>query len=79
MPTYVYETVTTGATAPERFEIRQGMNDAPLERHPETHVPIRRVISGGMGMVLGGERGLPMADAGPSCGPGNCGCGRFPS
>ena len=75
MPTYVYETLPTDASSPERFEIRQGMNDAPLEVHPERHVPIRRVISGGMGMVASGDRALPVP--GPGCGPGSCGCGRF--
>ncbi len=75
MPTYVYETLPAAPATPERFEIRQGMNEPPLERHPETLVPIRRVISGGMGMVATGDRAQPMA--GPGCGPGNCGCGRF--
>ncbi len=76
MPTYVYETIPQEATGtPARFEIRQGMSDAPLERHPQTHVPIRRVISGGMGMVGGAPKEMPVA--GPGCGPGNCGCGRF--
>ncbi|MBK8248335.1 MAG: zinc ribbon domain-containing protein [Gemmatimonadetes bacterium] len=75
MPTYVYETVPTDATAPERFEIRQGMNDAPLDEHPEHRIPIRRVISGGMGIVASSDRAMPVA--GPGCGPGNCGCGRF--
>jgi predicted nucleic acid-binding Zn ribbon protein len=77
MPTYVYETLPADATVPERFEVRQGMNEAPLDRHPETMVPIRRVISGGMGMVLAGDRALPVESAGPGCGPGSCGCGRF--
>jgi hypothetical protein len=77
MPTYVYETVPTDTAAPERFEIRQGMNDAPLEAHPEHGAPIRRVISGGMGLVASADRALPMAGPGPGCGPGNCGCGRF--
>ena len=76
MPTYVYESISTDASAPpDRFEFRQGMNDAPLERHPESLVPIRRVISGGMGMVGGASKEMPAA--GPGCGPGNCGCGRF--
>lgn len=77
MPTYTYETIPTRAgEAAERFEVRQGFNEAPLAAHPETGAPVRRVISGGLGlMTKGGEGHLP--DPGPSCGPGSCGCGRF--
>jgi hypothetical protein len=37
--------------------------------------PVRRVISGGLGLMPAGDRALP--DPGPGCGPGSCGCGRF--
>ena len=78
MPTYLYETVPSsqGETA-EQFELRQGFNDPPLERHPTTGAPVRRVIAGGFGLMSksGGTATLPQA--GPGCGPGNCGCGRF--
>lgn len=77
MPTYTYETVPEheGETA-ERFEVRQGFNDAPLAAHPETGVPVRRFISGGLGlMTKGGDSPVPAS--GPACGPGSCGCGRF--
>ena len=40
MPVYVYETRDTG----ERFECVQSMHDSPLEEHPETGAPVRRVI-----------------------------------
>jgi predicted nucleic acid-binding Zn ribbon protein len=52
MPTYVYETVPLHEGDPvERFEIDQRMADSALERHPDTGVPVRRVISGGLGFV----------------------------
>ena len=75
MPTYLYETISSAAGTGEQFEHRQAMNDAPLERHPETGVPVRRVISGGLGLVNTVGRALP--EPGPGCGPGSCGCGRF--
>lgn len=40
MPIYVYECLTTGT----RFEVVQSMKDAPLQCHPETGTPVRRVI-----------------------------------
>jgi predicted nucleic acid-binding Zn ribbon protein len=69
MPTYVYE--TTGAKK-RRFEIRQSMNDAALTHDPETGEPVRRVISGGYGIM---EKGAsePRPAGGHSCGSG-CGC-----
>lgn len=77
MPTYTYETVPErDGDAVERFELRQGFDDEPLSTHPRTGAPVRRVISGGMGvMTRGGEADLP--DPGAGCGPGSCGCGRF--
>ena len=76
MPTYLYETVPA---APDetvaRFEVKQSFSDAPLTAHPETGAPVRRVISGGIGLMTKGENSLP--EPGPGCGPANCGCGRF--
>ena len=52
MTTYIYETIPQKAGAkPQRFEVRQSMNDAPLTRHPETGEPVRRVIAGGFGFI----------------------------
>ena len=48
MPTYIYETVEP---APIQFELKQCMGDEPLTHHPETGVPVRRVISGGYGIM----------------------------
>lgn len=76
MPTYLYETIPDAPEgAVDRFEIRQSFAEAPLTTHPETGAPVRRVISGGMGLMMKGENSLP--EAGPGCGPANCGCGRF--
>ncbi|MFN8665949.1 MAG: hypothetical protein U0164_01995 [Gemmatimonadaceae bacterium] len=77
MPTYLYETVPDQGESAEQFEVRQGFNDAPLERHPTTGVPVRRVISGGLGLMAKAGSSGSLPQAGPSCGPGNCGCGRF--
>mgnify|MGYP006254185533 FL=1 len=58
MPTYVYETIPEFPDeAPQRFEIQQRMMDAPLKRHPETGVPVRRVISGGLDPITSGSGG----------------------
>jgi predicted nucleic acid-binding Zn ribbon protein len=70
MPTYLYETTTDA----RRFEVRQGFNEPALEVDPATGEPVRRVISGGLGTMLKSDGA---ASAGPSCGPANCGCGKF--
>lgn len=44
MPVYVYEVVREDGQAGDRFEVVQSMKDEPLERHPETGEPVRRVI-----------------------------------
>lgn len=44
MPIYVYEVITSDNSDGETFEIFQSMADAPLTKHPETGVPIRRVF-----------------------------------
>ncbi|MGQ0641164.1 MAG: FmdB family zinc ribbon protein [Gemmatimonadaceae bacterium] len=75
MPTYIYETISTAGGAPERFEWRQSMSEAPLAAHPETGVPVRRVISGGLGHMSASDRSLP--EPGRGCGPATCSCGRF--
>jgi len=46
MPTYVYETVLPDGSGGERFERVEPMAAASLERHPDTGVPVRRVITG---------------------------------
>ena len=38
-----------------RFEVTQSMKDEPLRTDPETGEPVRRVISGGMGVLVPGQ------------------------
>lgn len=76
MPTYLYETVPGQPEETiERFEVKQSFSDAPLTTHPATGAPVRRVISGGIGLMTKSEKSLP--EPGPGCGPATCGCGRF--
>lgn len=44
MPIYVYEVLQPDGSPGRRFEIQQSMKDAPLERHPETGEPVRRIL-----------------------------------
>ena len=75
MATYVYETIPSKpGEKPEQFEVRQSMNDQPLTKHPKNGRPVRRLISGGLG-ILGGKGASAPASHG--CGPGSCGCGKF--
>jgi hypothetical protein len=80
MATYVYETIPAHASeAPRRYEIQQSMKDAPLTRHPVTGESVRRVISGGYGiMTAAASRSAPPATATPApCSPG-CACHSAP-
>ena len=72
MPTYIYETVPEdSATPPRRFEVEQRMSDEPLKTDPESGLPVRRVITGGLGLMSAGfaESSAPACDA-PM--PGGC-------
>jgi predicted nucleic acid-binding Zn ribbon protein len=76
MATYLYETIPgKPGEEPVTFEVQQSMKDAPLTRHPQTGVPVRRVITGGFGFVSkGGSAPAPRPPAsGGGCGSG-CGC-----
>jgi len=49
MATYIYETIPKNAKQkPRRFEVQQKMSDPPLKTDPETGLPVRRVIIGGV-------------------------------
>jgi len=74
MTTYVYETIPRrpGET-PERFEVLQSMQDAALTRHPDTGQPVRRVISGGFGLMGVGSSSPSRPQV--ARGSGGCGCG----
>ncbi|MFC6591889.1 FmdB family transcriptional regulator [Deinococcus lacus] len=41
MPTYLYKNLDTG----ELYELRQSMRDEAYTHHPETGVPVKRIIS----------------------------------
>jgi len=64
MATYVYETIPAKpGDEVRRYEIRQSMKDAALTKHPETGEPIRRVITGGLGLIGVGSHGGSPAPA----------------
>jgi predicted nucleic acid-binding Zn ribbon protein len=44
MPIYVYEVIMDDGSPGAQFEVVQGIKDPPLETHPETGVPVQRVI-----------------------------------
>ena len=74
MATYLYETIpSVPGGESETFEVRQSMKEAPLTRHPETGVPVRRVITGGFGFMTKGSVSTPDPRP-PSPGGGGC-CG----
>lgn len=50
MPTYEYKR-EDGTT----FEVKQSINDEPLKRCPDTGQKVKRVISGGGGVVYKGS------------------------
>ncbi|MEI7957491.1 MAG: zinc ribbon domain-containing protein [Verrucomicrobiota bacterium] len=72
MPTYIYETVEEPNT---RFELKQSMHEEALTHHPETGAPVRRVISGGYGVLQKSGPPAPSKPKGHGCCGGSCGCG----
>ena len=75
MAFYIYQTVPAKEGGPVRtYEIRQSMKDAALTEHPETKEPIRRVITGGLGIMTSTKGGsAPPPQGGGGCG-GGCAC-----
>jgi len=51
MPTYEYECKKCS----HRFEVFQSMSDAPVKRCPECGKEVRRLISGGAGVIFKGS------------------------
>ena len=52
MAVYVYETIPVrDGEAVRTYEIRQSMRDSALTKHPQTGEAIRRVITGGLGIM----------------------------
>jgi len=75
MAIYTYETVPETPDQPVRtYELRQSMRDDAFTRHPETGEPIRRVITGGLGIMTSGKGAAASPSAGHRCGSGGCGC-----
>jgi hypothetical protein len=73
MATYVYETIPRQpGENPRRFEVVQSMKEAPLQQHPETGEPVRRVVMGGYGLMGVREKSPAPANT-VSCSPG-CAC-----
>jgi hypothetical protein len=54
MPTYTYETIPNDPNeTPRRFEATQRMSDQSLTTDPVTGRPVRKIITGGIGIKLG--------------------------
>lgn len=78
MPTYVYETIPAdGKTSPRRFELVQRMTDEPLRVDPDTGEPVRRVVTGGIGLMTKDTADYDSACSAPSASGPCCGgvCG----
>jgi predicted nucleic acid-binding Zn ribbon protein len=61
MTTYIYETIPEKpGEEPRRFEVQQKMSDPPLKTDPETGLPVKRVITGGSGVVFHGPSIMSM-------------------
>jgi predicted nucleic acid-binding Zn ribbon protein len=74
MATYVYETIPQHeGEKPRRFEVKQSMKDAALTHHPDSGEPVRRVITGGAGLMGVGSGSQSSSSSGGGCGTG-CGC-----
>ena len=65
MATYIYETIPKNSKQkPRRFEVEQKMSDLALTKDPESGLPVRRVITGGSGVVTHGASILSMKTKG---------------
>ena len=75
MAVYVYETIPVrDGEAVRTYEIRQSMRDSALTKHPQTGEAIRRVITGGLGIMTSSNGGpAPRPASGGHCCGGGCG------
>jgi putative FmdB family regulatory protein len=64
MPTYEYECKKCS----HRFEVFQSMSDAPVKKCPECGKEVRRLISGGAGVIFKGS-GFYVTDKDKACVP----------
>ena len=61
MATYIYETIPSKkGEKVRRFEVEQRMSEPALTKDPKTGQPVRRVITGGCGLVTHGASILSM-------------------
>lgn len=75
MAIYVYETIPqTPSETPRRFEFQQSMKDAPLTYHPKTGEAVKRIISGGYGILSTGGKNKTTAGATPAPCAAGCAC-----
>lgn len=74
MPTYIYEIISPNSGAePRRFEVFQSMNDAPLTVDPASGKPVRRIVTGGVGIKLTGLKRSTVVNK-KSAAATACGC-----
>jgi len=74
MPTYTYETIPRDSSdKPRRLEIRQRMSDPTLTEDPASGEPVRKIITGGIGIKLGVLRRSTVVDK-KSPAATACGC-----
>ncbi len=75
MITYLYETIPTrNGEEPKVYEIRQPMGAPALTHHPDNGEPLRRIISGGVGVQTSRKGASSPPPSSCGCGHGGCGC-----
>lgn len=76
MPAYEYQCESCAG----RFERRQKMSDAEIEFCPQCGGPVKRLISGGAGVISKGDTGYtaaPACEMGGGCCAADAGCGEM--
>lgn len=74
MPTYTYETLPESGQEKARvFDVVHRMSDKPLEVDPESGLPVRMVISGGLGIKRKGLKKTAKVDKNSPAAKA-CGC-----
>ena len=74
MPTYVYEIIAPNCDAESsRFEVFQRISDAPLAIDPGSGKPVRRIVTGGIGIKLKGLKRSTVVNK-KSAAATACGC-----
>jgi hypothetical protein len=64
MPTYVYVTIREDGSEGEHFEVLQPIEEPPLTSHPESGLPVKRVLTAAFVARPWGQRdkGTQLAD-----------------